>query len=168
MFPPCTPSECLVCGIRNALYTTFILVMTFWQTLEYECDRECVWIRACCWLENEECVALLVFVLCNCLLQDLAFGYLTQCHAPQQTNFMPQSPLSHLHRCKAFSAWAHNVLIPWLEWSAAESHQNPMLSFCPSAALSALYWLWISTDHFWMRLWLRISKYCVHIYIKGR
>lgn len=135
MFSLCTHSECLVCGIHNALYTTFILVMTFWQTFEYECDRECVWIRACCWLENEESAGLLVFVFCNCLLQDLTFGYLTQCHAPQQTNFMPQSPLSHLHQCKAFSAWAHNVLIPWLEWSAAESHQNPVviiLSICDS------------------------------------
>jgi len=77
----------LVCGIRNVLYTTFILVMTFWKTLEYECDRECVWIRACCWLENEESVGLLVFVFSNCLLQDLTFGYLT----------MPRSPTNQFH-----------------------------------------------------------------------
>lgn len=38
MFPLCTHSDCLVWSIRNALYTMFILVMTFWQTLEYECE----------------------------------------------------------------------------------------------------------------------------------
>lgn len=47
----------------------------------------------------------------NCLfvsvLQLAAAGphtaYLTQRHATQQTNFMPRSPLSHLHQWKAFS-----------------------------------------------------------------
>lgn len=97
LFPPRTHSKCLVCGIRNALYTTFILVMTFWQTLEYECDRECVWIRACCWLENEEPIGLLV-----CMCSAIAC-WRTSHLATWHNATLPNKPIScHSHLCLIF------------------------------------------------------------------